>query len=60
MKMDGKIEEVEAWIQQKRIDVRVILTHTYSSVKGRVSENSDTDEDHLRKVHSIKVTFQSC
>ena len=46
-----KVEQgVEAWMHQKRVDIRVMLTHTYSTIKGRVSENSDTEEDHLRKV----------
>jgi len=46
-----KVEQgVEAWMHQKRVDIRVMLMHTYSSIKGRMSENSDVEGDYLRKV----------
>jgi hypothetical protein len=50
-----KVEQgVEAWMHQKRVDIRVMLTHTYSSIKGRVYETLDEEEDDLKKVRTIK------
>jgi len=51
---------VEAWMHQKRVDIRVILMHTYSSIKGRVSETLDKEEDDLKKVRMIKNSSKGC
>ena len=56
-----KVEQgVEAWMHQKRVDIRVNLTHTYSSIKGRVSETLDKEEDDLKKVRTIKNGSKGC
>ena len=56
-----KVEQgVEAWMHQKLIDIRVILTHIYSSIKGRVSESLDEEEDNLKKVRTIKNGSKDC
>ena len=56
-----KVEQgVEAWMHQKCVDIRVILTHTYSNIKGRVSETLDKEEDDLKKVRTIKNGSKGC
>ena len=56
-----KVEQgVEVWMYQKRIDIRVVLTHTYSSIKGRVSETLNEEDDDLKTVRTIKNGSKGC